>query len=436
MLKDEKNIDRLFRDGLEDFEPPVPSFVWNEVETKIDRSNRIRLWTYIGGVAASVALFLSFVAGYYLSTQEVDKFALQEKFIDSILTHKTNPVTEINQDSDVEKIVPKLNEQDKKKKDVELAVLANSLNTEYKIKKTTSSSTQTEKTTEKNLRNTAENVETPNNNFQIHDWSQNKQKSEVVFSSPHKKSAWVVGGQFSPVYTLNRSSLAMRETVGEPINAMNIGNEKLYNSIETPLLAFCGGVRIEYRSDNRWSIQTGFFYTRLGQVSSDVYTGAKNATTIIDANSQQQFAPPNVQTNAFGGQFASQSAPASSLAFTSSEIIQNFEYIEIPLIFRYRLMDRRLGFNVLGGVSTNLLVGNDVYVHEAGKKMWVGETADIRIIKYNGILGFGLDYQISKRISFSLEPTFKYSLDAISHKSSTTYFPYSFALFTGINYSF
>ncbi len=50
-------------------------------------------------------------------------------------------------------------------------------------------------------------------------------------------------------------------------------------------------------------------------------------------------------------------APVNTPTIQGVEIVQNFEYLEIPMILRYRLIDRKLGFNVLGGLATQVSYG-------------------------------------------------------------------------------
>jgi len=106
------------------------------------------------------------------------------------------------------------------------------------------------------------------------------------------------------------------------------------------------------------------------------------------------------------------------------------------MILRYKLIDRKLGFNLLGGMSTNFLVGSNVYFQEDGTKEKIGKTTDIKTVNYSSIIGFGVDYAISKRLNINFEPTFRYYLNSINISSSINSHPYSMGIFTGISYYF
>ena len=55
-------------------------------------------------------------------------------------------------------------------------------------------------------------------------------------------------------------------------------------------------------------------------------------------------------------------------AIREGDVLQHFEYLEIPMLLRYRVVDRRVGLNLLGGLSTNFLVGSNVYFQENGNR--------------------------------------------------------------------
>jgi hypothetical protein len=130
------------------------------------------------------------------------------------------------------------------------------------------------------------------------------------------------------------------------------------------------------------------------------------------------------------------SAPELSNEVDDGEIIQNFEYIEVPLIVRYKVVDRKFGFNFLGGLSTNLLVGSNAYYSEDGNKEKIGETTNIKPFNYSSILGVGLFYSVSDRLNINLEPTFRYYLNSINESSVIKSHPYSMGIFTGLSYYF
>ncbi|NJK84924.1 MAG: hypothetical protein HC906_02045 [Bacteroidales bacterium] len=49
-----------------------------------------------------------------------------------------------------------------------------------------------------------------------------------------------------------------------------------------------------------------------------------------------------------------------------NSIVQYFEYLEIPLNVRYKLIDGKIDFTLIGGVSSNFLVNNNFLFKERG----------------------------------------------------------------------
>jgi len=99
-------------------------------------------------------------------------------------------------------------------------------------------------------------------------------------------------------------------------------------------------------------------------------------------------------------------------------------------------VDRRVGLNLLGGLSTNFLIGSNVYFQENGKREYIGTTADLKTVNYSGVMGVGLQYSISRNFHINMEPTFRYYLNSINKTSGISSHPYSLGFFTGISYSF
>ncbi|HPM18639.1 MAG TPA: hypothetical protein PK288_06660 [Bacteroidales bacterium] len=108
----------------------------------------------------------------------------------------------------------------------------------------------------------------------------------------------------------------------------------------------------------------------------------------------------------------------------------------MPLILRYKLIDKDLDFNLIGGFSYNMLINNSVYTYVNGSKYQVGETEGLNPLMVSSSLGMGLEYNLSRKISLNLEPTFRYYLNPFSQTQAVKTHPYSFGLFSGLSYRF
>ena len=124
------------------------------------------------------------------------------------------------------------------------------------------------------------------------------------------------------------------------------------------------------------------------------------------------------------------------LRLTNDNFNQRFEYIEIPLLVRYRLVDKIWNMEMLGGVSANMLVGNQVFLKDGGSETYIGETKDMNFMNYSASVGVGLGYRLTGKIRFNIEPQLKYYLQSLSSNPGVSFKPYSIGIYTGVSYRF
>ena len=258
-----------------------------------------------------------------------------------------------------------------------------------------------------------------------------------------KYDRWAVGGQVSPVYSYRNLDVSADASV----------TTGYLNDIESGIVSYAAGVNINYSPAKRLSLQSGLYYSRMGMTVGNTYLASVDkvltggnfppAQASI-ANSSGQIELGGQKTDAlFSDALRETSKDASSYyntgntsGATEGEILQHFEYIEVPMILRYRLVDRRLGFNLLGGLSTNFLVGSNAYFQQGDDREYIGTTGDLKTVNYSSVLGVGLQFSIKPNFHINMEPTFRYYLNSINTGSGIGSHPYSLGFYTGISYSF
>jgi hypothetical protein len=254
---------------------------------------------------------------------------------------------------------------------------------------------------------------------------------------------WGVGTQVSPIYSYRNLEAS----------GANAANASYFNEVEEGLVSFAGGVNVHYAPLKRLSVQSGLYYSSLGmKVGNAFYTveegnifwdeapsiqaSINNSTGTIETQQGMDYTyKANVQPQP-GTELTGAHSRANAPDAPAGEILQQFEYIELPLILRYRVIDRRLGFHFLGGFSSNFMVGNSAYYQESGNKERIGTTDNLRPVNYSSVVGLGIDYSISKRFHVNLEPTLRYYLNSINTGSIIKSYPYSIGFFTGLLYTF
>jgi hypothetical protein len=175
---------------------------------------------------------------------------------------------------------------------------------------------------------------------------------------------------------------------------------------------------------------TGFGET----LASSTYVTSNSIGQINSSNNEEQVISSNnndlVMFTSTGG-LISETGTA-----TDARLEQYFHVLEVPFLARYNIIDRAVNVNILGGLSTNFIVGNEVYLSEGGTESYFGKTSSINTVNYSGNVGIGLDYEMNKNFLFSIEPVFKYYLNSINSENLISARPYNFGFYTGIRYIF
>jgi hypothetical protein len=219
-------------------------------------------------------------------------------------------------------------------------------------------------------------------------------------------------------------------------NQSNLSSD-YYNSIEKALLTFSGGLSINLEISNRFVMESGINYSQLGQSSNMLYAQANpNQSRAYEVlTSAGVIIPKPTSIGQISGGYSYVDA-LGNIINPNAEIIQNFSYLEIPFNARFKLIDKKLDFWVVGGVNTDVLLGNKVFFKEDNNKMFIGETENLNNFRYSTNLRISFDYEISSKLNFNFEPGFKYSLTPINKNPEIDNYPYAFGISTGFVYKF
>jgi hypothetical protein len=237
----------------------------------------------------------------------------------------------------------------------------------------------------------------------------------------------------------------------------NSGSDELSKQVmasEQAIVSYSGGVALAYRLNKRLSVQSGIFYSSMGQEINGInsfagfqkYVNTKGGPnfavlttkgTIYTTNPDVfLFAEGNsnrIITNYNNDVFDPQKV---SLNYMNNTIKQSFSYLELPVFLRYKIIDRTVDFNLIGGLSYNFLVDNSVYTVIDGTKYAIGTTGGMNMFSLSSSVGMGMEYKFSDKFSFNLEPTFRYYMNTFSTTGGTNFHPYSFGIFSGLSYKF
>jgi hypothetical protein len=233
-----------------------------------------------------------------------------------------------------------------------------------------------------------------------------------------------------------------------------------HESMESGLSNIGGGLNLHYRFNKRFEIQSGIAYSRWGQRVHDITVYSHpSKTPLYTFNGEPTSRHPQSMITSMGSiLFTNQSyyyADVSSsriltlkgtyddsnvrlLGKTGSGLVQQFEFLEIPLMFRYKFIDRGFFIAAKAGASANILRSGKVLLDETGSNAVIGNIVDVITYNFAGSGGLVFGYPITSKVNILLEPTASVFINPLGVNTSLSgkTYPYNYSLFVGISYDF
>ena len=462
-MKNTNNIDKLYREKLQNFEKNPPSYLLENIlaATVVNKKSRKVVFWRIAGVAA--ALLLAFVAGWQINSRdqveleqaivmsknqatdaETEKGIPSEQKLDSKQVESSNILVAMLDHSEQVKSSKSINPISVSETEPSPSINETSLlkPLDSRFIKISDETASIKRLQERKTKEVTKDLAEKSIDQQI--MEQNQQLA-MAQNPDRRKGRWLVGAQVSPAYNVSNSShsaqYASNMLAAESTHSVDLG----------------AGLTIEYKPGKRWSVQSGVYYSGMAQSSG--ISGSQNSKNSFAPGLAADYVNTSVNVDASSNKLSMNStAGVIELKGVPSQLVlgsklesnsvtpavfasdvqftQNFEYIEIPLCLRYTLIDSRIGVEMMGGFSSNLLVGNETYMQGTTGKSLVGSTKDMEPINYSGTMGVGLKYSLSKRLFLNVEPRVKYYLNSLNSNSSVSYKPYTIGVFTGLSYQF
>jgi hypothetical protein len=270
-------------------------------------------------------------------------------------------------------------------------------------------------------------IEVPQNKKSIFDAIEEQKTEEAVAVKNTKPDTrWEVAPNVGPVYYNTLS------------NGSSIDPSFADNS-QTGDVNITYGINVSYAISNRLSVRSGVSNVDLsystgglelgnGPISSALrsidYGGRQNVLTVLDKGTLA------MQTE--GGPFGN-ITPKSTNGET--RLNQSITYYEVPLELKYAVINKKLGVNVIGGLSTLFLGNNEVSVSAGDFNSVLGEANNLSSVSFSTNIGLGFNYKLSKKFLFNIEPMFKYQLNPYTD-SSVDFKPYYIGVYSGLSFKF
>lgn len=240
-----------------------------------------------------------------------------------------------------------------------------------------------------------------------------------------KRDRWGVSTNAAPVYFNSATN-------GSPINTQFSENSKSYAS------TMSYGVGINYNISEKLSLRTGINSLSLEYSTNDV----SYSTTLRNSASDGSMLSRNSngQNVIFFNNSVENKATLSSdvenfVQNNIGQLNQTTSYYEIPVELSYKLIDKRFGLELIGGMSSLFLNQNSISLLSEGMEMEIGEANNLNRVHFSSNLGVGFKYTLLKSFEVNFNPMFKYQLNTYTDNSGN-FKPYFIGLYSGLSYKF
>lgn len=427
-----------------------PPHIWEKIADRLKQKRRIRMMRIWISLAASIALIVSMGVGYYFGQyrakqQVADKYTYTESVM-AVGSEQTNAET---------------GQLSKMTKDGEVAVQHDEpVNrvTNYQPVALVSPAEPVDSGAP--VKEIATSVSFPG-------YMSNRQGlcqqntlyhtllAERMIVEPDEKPKGSASGQVFLAFT------------AAPLYAYRVVNgaqAATLDAFEKPAVTFSAGMNAIYAS-RRFQLSMGLYFTRMAlrinkvvlrevaQTSYDSYginadqqsaallnsSGTIQPTTheLIVSNTELvvayqypdqtlgQHGVDNFKASLMGENLRNMPGELTSLT-------QQFNYLEIPLNFQYNFYQRRITVGLQTGINANLLASNSTYAEIEDQQTKIGQTHHLRTFNLAAAVGISVAIPFTQRLSFLIEPRFRYYLLSVNRNIPLDTHPYSYGIYTGI----
>ncbi len=255
-----------------------------------------------------------------------------------------------------------------------------------------------------------------------------KEVKELKKKEP-KLNRWQVTSNVAPIYFSSASN-------DSPLDAKFNNNQKDFIS------STGAGLGVNYAVTKKLKIRTGINVLSMSYSTKDVVfyqTPINDKLNNLNPNaigSRMQIENLSISsTPKVNGKSSSAIDIPSQVNINGGSLNQKIGYVEVPLEMAYKVLNKKLSVDIIGGLSTFYLRENTVSLKSSTVEMEIGEAKNLNKFHYSGNLGIGFKYGFLNHFEASVEPIYKYQINTFSN-SELNFRPNSFGIYSGINYTF
>ena len=479
-MKERKNIDRIYQEKFKDFEKEPDEELWANISSRLDKKESKRpllipLWAKIGSVAAVLALILGSLLfndtespvindpdvvfedpqpanqnqdsksskdGTEKNTSTQDQVVYENE---SERKMEKSPGT--NSLSASEKTTPQPSDSKNKQQSGKTSMLVQGKSNESKLGKEEKTTASNPISKEKSIFQSDLNLYKGLDEIVLEEILIDSTKT-ILNSEEINALAEIAAKKEGSKEDLSsteepKSKNIRLSTFAAPVFYKNIGSgnelaDQFYNKSTSSEVTFSYGMKVAYQLSEKLRIRTGISRINISNTIQDIsYSPAASAVALENVSPTENNV--DIRNNVSGQGAIPVANPESdnsltSMIFTPGEINQQFGYIEIPLELEFTLINKRFGLNLIGGGSSLFLDNNRVDLISGENRTELGKASNINSTSFSTNIGLGLDYQLTDKFSFSVEPVFKYQLNTFNNVNNVQ--PVNFGVYSGLNFKF
>ena len=473
-MKEKKHIDRLFQEGFKDFEATPKDAIWQNIEAKLNQNKKKRrvipIWWRYAGIAALFLLLLTVGSLYFnndnsLPTNQVvdtenvfpEKSTIPNKAI--ISSNNIASDNNENQDSNTlsnshNSIQPTSKDNDFSNTNLNTSAIKSDDENQILVNKNNAYINRSEENTLAKIDQGASDNVIPEMEIVGKKTHSNKQDISSIADTKTEESNPLMNSNAKNTLTIEEAiAESKKEVEATYLNKWSVGTHAApiyFNSLgkgssldaqfnensKSGEVTMSYGVSASYAFNKKLSIRSGINKVNLGYNTNNVIVFESIG---LSSNSR---ALKNVDTNNSGENFSLISGESVSnivnepfIKTSNTSVNQSLGFIEIPLEIEYALINKKLGFNIIGGFSSFILSNNELFSEFNGNRTRIGEATNLNKVSYSANFGLGLNYKITKKLDLNLEPLFKYQINTFNNTSGN-FKPYFIGVYTGIGLKF
>jgi hypothetical protein len=482
-MKEKKHIDRLFQEGFKDFEVAPSDTVWQNIETKLNQNKKKRrvipIWWRYAGVAALLLVSLTIGREYFKNEDLVvpSNQIVNTKEESSIKSEKSKNENDSIENNDANKVSNNDSEDLKNSitsqpaKSHQTTIISNNSSQKSNFKNKTNGFTNKNQVSEIKTKTNEANVASNNSNEKSFIKNENKEaisemnKSDEILNSTKNNASLIAENSKQEENPLinkpsENNKMSIEEAIAEtkkededknmnkwsiatnaaPVYFNSLGkgsslDAQFNDNAKNGEVTMSYGVSASYAINNKLSIRSGINKVNLGYNTNNVVVFESvgiqsNTSALRNINTSD-----NPDISLISGESLNAASNETFIKTSNTSINQSLGYIEIPLEIEYAIINKKIGFNVIGGFSSFILSSNELFSEFEGQRTKIGEATNLNKVSYSANLGLGLNYKITKKLDLNLEPLFKYQINTFNNTSGD-FKPYFIGVYTGIGFKF